>query len=70
MVLPQPAASAGSKLRPIQQARWHLKHIVFVIKENRTFDTYFGRFPGAEGATRGRTCDGSWVPLRPAAGPK
>jgi len=66
MVLPQPAASAGSKLRPIQQARWHLKHIVFVIKENRTFDTYFGRFPGAEGATRGRTCDGSWVRLRQA----
>jgi len=36
---------------------------VFLVKENRTFDTYFGRFPGADGATTGRTCDGSTVPL-------
>ena len=27
----------------------------------------FGRFPGANGATRGLTCDGRRVPLRPAA---
>ena len=47
-------------------ARRHLKHIVFVIKENRTFDTLFGRFPGADGATTGRTCDGRTVRLRPA----
>jgi phospholipase C len=47
-------------------ARRHLKHIVFLVKENRTFDTYFGRFPGADGATRGVRCDGSRVPLRHA----
>src|SRR5262249_29119013 len=38
-------------------ARRHIKHVVFVIKENRTFDTYFGRFPGADGATTGRRCN-------------
>ena len=27
-----------------------IQHIVFIIKENRTFDNYFGRFPGADGA--------------------
>src|SRR4051812_14958596 len=26
-----------------------LKHVVVVIKENHTFDNYFGSFPGAEG---------------------
>ena len=26
-----------------------IQHWVFVIKENRTFDTYFGTFPGADG---------------------
>jgi phospholipase C len=36
---------------------------VFIVKENRTFDTYFGRFPGADGATSGTRCDGSTVPL-------
>ena len=39
-------------------ARSKINHIVFVIKENRTFDNYFGTFPGANGATTGQTCDG------------
>jgi phospholipase C len=34
--------------------RWPIKHVIFVIKENRTFDNMFGRFPGADGATKGR----------------
>ena len=39
---------------------------MFVIKENRTFDTLFGRFPGADGATTGKICNGQTVPLRQA----
>jgi phospholipase C len=31
-----------------------LKHIVFIIKENHSFDSYFGRFPGVNGTTTGR----------------
>jgi phospholipase C len=30
-----------------------IKHIVFIIKENHSFDNYFGRFPGANGVTSG-----------------
>jgi phospholipase C len=30
-----------------------IKHVVFLIKENRTFDNLFGTFPGADGATVG-----------------
>jgi phospholipase C len=42
-----------------------IKHVVFIIKENRTFDNLFGRFPGANGATTG--LDGSIErPLTPA----
>jgi phospholipase C len=35
-----------------------IQHIVFIIKENRSFDEYFGTFPGADGATSGQcgTC--------------
>jgi phospholipase C len=40
-----------------------IQHIVFLIKENRTFDSYFGTFPGADGATSGKTSDGKVVPL-------
>ncbi len=41
--------------------------MVFIVKENRTFDHMFGRFPGADGATVGTTCDGLEVPLTRAA---
>ena len=28
---------------------WPIKHVVFIVKENRTFDHLFGRFPGTNG---------------------
>jgi phospholipase C len=31
-----------------------LKHIVFIVKENRTFDNFFGTYPGADGTTTGK----------------
>ena len=40
-----------------------IKHVVFIIKENRSFDQYFGTFPGADGATSGTTSSGKTVPL-------
>ncbi len=47
-------------------ARERIEHVVFLVKENRTFDHMFGLFPGADGATGGLTCDGERVPLRRA----
>jgi len=41
-----------------------IQHIIFLIKENRTFDTYFGQFPGANGATTGITSTGQVLTLR------
>jgi phospholipase C len=40
-----------------------IKHIVFIVKENRTFDNYFGTFPGADGATSGTISTGEVIPL-------
>ena len=40
-----------------------IKHMVFIIKENRTFDNYFGTFPGANGATQGTISTGQVIPL-------
>ena len=41
-----------------------IKHVVFLVKENHTFDNYFGQYPGAEGATEGGTlkCDQGFAP--------
>lgn len=43
-----------------------IKHVVFIIKENRSFDHYFGTFPGANGATTGTLSNGLVIPLQHA----
>jgi len=43
--------------------RFPIRHVIFVVKENRTFDNYFGKLPGADGATSGRISDGTVIPL-------
>jgi len=40
-----------------------IKHVVFIIKENRSFDTMFGKFPGANGATSCKVSNGTTIPL-------
>jgi len=35
-----------------------IKHIIVIVKENHTFDNYFGTFPGAEGTTTYQLSDG------------
>ena len=42
-----------------------VEHVVLILKENHTFDNYFGTYPGADGATSGLTSTGSTVPLLP-----
>jgi len=39
-----------------------VRHIVIILKENHTFDNYFGLFPGADGTTIG-VHEGTPVPL-------
>ncbi|HVA33667.1 MAG TPA: alkaline phosphatase family protein, partial [Candidatus Baltobacteraceae bacterium] len=41
-----------------------IRHIVIVIQENRSFDNLFATFPGADGATLGRTRNGRPVRLK------
>src|SRR5205807_4986341 len=53
------SSAAGFRRPPVVDAsrfatRWPIKHVVFIVKENRSFDNMFGLFPGADGATTGR----------------
>lgn len=68
---PSPSPNEGTRV-DLQLARSKLKHVVFLIKENRTLDHMFGRLARVNGATTGKTCDGGTVPLRrsPDAAPK
>ncbi len=51
--------SAAAGVSPIE-------HVIIIVKENHTFDNYFGRFPGAEGATSGKLSTGETIPLADA----
>lgn len=58
-----PHATRSATLRAPGDGIRKIQHIVFLIKENRTFDHYFGTFPGADGATSGKTSTGRTIPL-------
>jgi phospholipase C len=60
---PSPSAEPSTEPGGWGVARRKIEHVVFIVKENRTFDHFFGRFPGADGVTEGVRCDGSVVPL-------
>jgi hypothetical protein len=48
VTMPAPAADG----RQLALARQKLKHVVIIMQENRSFDSYFGAFPGAAGFPR------------------
>ena len=58
----------------LSPGRSPIEHVVFIVKENRSFNSYFATYPGATGATVGgtMTCteagctDGESVPLAKA----
>ncbi len=43
------SGKAASTDASLNQARQKIKHIVIIMQENRSFDNYFGTYPGAEG---------------------
>lgn len=63
--LQEPAPEVGQETsRATKRPGNPIEHVIFLIKENRTFDNYFGRYPGADGATSGRTSTGETIDLR------
>src|SRR5690348_11475485 len=60
------ATSSSNPSPPAVTGINQIQHIVFIVKENRTFDNYFGTFPGADGATSGTISTGQTIHLRQA----
>jgi phospholipase C len=60
------AAGQPSPILDEEAQELPIKHIVFIVKENRTFDNYFARYPGAEGTDTGMTSTGEEVELEVA----
>ncbi|MGB7130802.1 MAG: alkaline phosphatase family protein [Candidatus Sulfotelmatobacter sp.] len=53
-----PAKNSGSQNISV------IQHVVFFVKENRSFDSMFGQFPEANGATQGTISSGVTIPLQ------
>jgi len=58
------ACSFGAPSPSQSAATQHIKHIIFFIKENRTFDNYFGTYPGTNGTTTALDSEGETIPLQ------
>jgi phospholipase C len=59
---PSPVVASGSaNTRPHDPSRASdfIKHVIIIVQENRSFDHYFGTFPGADG-----------IPMRPDGTPE
>jgi phospholipase C len=71
---PSPSPSVLTTGRPevfdasALETEFPIKHVVFLIKENRTFDNLFGTFPGANGVSVGMDHGASRPLVRGTAG--
>jgi phospholipase C len=52
-------------MNPPPGGTFPIQHIIVVVKENHTFDNYFGSFPGAEGTQTAQTSKGPLPVGRP-----
>ena len=50
LITPPDAAAVPDDSLPIDPAAGidNINHVIFVVQENRSFDEYFGTFPGAD----------------------
>ena len=55
-------ASATDAAPPKPASGYPIDHVIIIVKENHTFDNYFGSFPGAEGTTTCTKHDGTTFP--------
>ncbi|HEX6519194.1 MAG TPA: alkaline phosphatase family protein, partial [Streptosporangiaceae bacterium] len=48
--------ASGSAIQPLTpglQGIHKIKHVIVIMQENRSFDSYFGTYPGADGIPKG-----------------
>lgn len=57
------APTSAPSAPPVQGDMTVIQHIVFIMKENRTFDNYFGTYPNANGATKATISTGQTINL-------
>ena len=49
LVLAALTAGAGGRAAPRRAGIHTIRHVIVIMQENRSFDSYFGTYPGADG---------------------
>jgi phospholipase C len=52
-----------NKLEMNQKFLTPIEHVIIILKENRSFDHYFGKYPGVNGSSTGKLSNDSVIPL-------
>jgi phospholipase C len=60
---PTPLPSPHGSPPPTVETRWPVKHVVYIMLENRSLNHMFGAFPGTTDTTRVGVVDGRETPL-------
>ena len=61
-----PVAGVSPTMTPEDEEEFPIKHVVFIIKENRTYDNYFAFYPEGEGTQTATISTGEEIPLEEA----
>ncbi len=65
LVVARPGKPPARTPTVVRGARTTIRHIVFIVKENRSYDNLFGLYPTGDGTSTGRTADGRTIKLIP-----
>ncbi len=62
-----PYMQSGAALRALNSTgAGKIKHVVFIVQENRSFDNLFQGYPGADTVAEGKDSNGDTIKLRPS----
>ncbi len=62
-----PSTRSGALHDPLATGAGKIKHIVYIVQENRSFDDLFQGYPGADTVSRGRDSKGGSIALVPVS---
>src|ERR1700730_9905691 len=63
-----PSMRANAALRILSQTgTGKIKHVIYIVQENRSFDDLFQAYPGADTVSKGKNSKGQTVVLKPAS---
>ena len=62
LILAVPKGLVAQTGSSVPQGIHKIKHVIIIMQENRSFDSYFGTFPGADGLP---TKDGAFTVCNP-----